>query len=70
MANARVHGTTRKRPVDQFERFERAALLPLPATPYDPAAWKGAKVYRDCYVTFEGSYYSAPFRLACHLTVS
>jgi transposase len=63
VAGARVHGTTRKRPFDQFERFERAALRPLPAAPYDPAAWKGAKVYRDCYVTFEGSYYSAPFRL-------
>jgi transposase len=63
VAGARVHGTTRERPIERFERFERAALLPLPAAPYDPAAWKQAKVYRDCYVVFEASYYSAPFRL-------
>jgi hypothetical protein len=63
VAGARVHGTTKQRPLERFERHERAALLPLPPAPYDPATWKGVKVYRDCYVTFEGSYYSAPFRL-------
>jgi transposase len=63
VAGARVHGTTKQHPLERFERHERAALLPLPPAPYDPAAWKGVKVYRDCYVTFEGSYYSAPFRL-------
>jgi transposase len=63
VAGGRVHGTTRKRPIDQFEHLERGALLPLPPQPYDPATWKRVKAYRDCYVVFEGSYYSAPFRL-------
>ena len=35
----------------------------MPETPYDLLVWKRVKVYRDCYVTFEGAYYSAPFRL-------
>ena len=34
VANARRHGTTGERPVDRFERDERAALGPLAARPY------------------------------------
>jgi len=33
-ANVRVHGTTGERPVDRFERDERAALRPLAERPY------------------------------------
>ena len=33
-ANVRQHGTTGERPVDRFEREERAALRPLAAQPY------------------------------------
>jgi len=62
-AGQRLHGTTKERPHDRFERSEQAALLPLPRNPYDPATWKQVVVYRDCYVTFEGSYYSVPHRL-------
>lgn len=49
-------------PLWRFETTERAVLQPLPATPYDLATWKEVTVQRDCYVTFEGSFYSAPFR--------
>ncbi len=38
-------------------------MHPLPASPYDLAIWKRAKLHRDCYVVFEQAYYSAPFRL-------
>lgn len=62
-AGHRIHGTTKERPLDRFERVEQATLLPLPRTPYDPAVWKQVTVYRDCYVSFEGSYYSVPHRL-------
>ena len=34
VANVRLHGTTGERPVDRFERDERAALGPLAARPY------------------------------------
>ena len=33
-ANVRWHATTRERPVDRFERDERAVLLPLAIGPY------------------------------------
>ena len=33
-ANVRVHGTTRERPADRFERDERAALRPLAERSY------------------------------------
>jgi hypothetical protein len=41
---------------------ERAALLPLPPTPWAPVTWKQAKLHPDCHVVFNGAYYSAPFR--------
>lgn len=62
-AGQRVHGTTRKQPLVQFEAVEQAALKPLPETPYDMAEWKQVKLHRDCYVVFDNAYYSAPFRL-------
>jgi transposase len=63
IAGQRIHGTTKERPCERFDRIERAMLRPLPRTPYDPAIWKQLRVYRDCYVSFEGSYYSVPHRL-------
>jgi transposase len=63
VAGRRIHGTTKEPPLERFERVERSALLPLPRTPYDPATWKELRVYRDCYLSFEGSYYSVPHRL-------
>jgi transposase len=63
VAGRRLHGTTKQHPLEQFEQFERAALQPVPRTPYDLAIWKQATLHRDCYVVFEGSYYSAPYRL-------
>lgn len=62
-AARRVHGTTKERPCARFDDVERAALQPLPAEPYDMAIWKAVTLYRDCYVTFAQSYYSAPYRL-------
>ena len=63
VAGQRIHGTTKERPLQRFAQIERASLLPLPRTPYDPATWKELRVYRDCYLSFEGSYYSVPHRL-------
>jgi len=61
-AGNRIHGTTRERPLERFD-IERDMLQPLPRTPYDMAVWKEAKLHRDCYVTFDNAYYSAPYRL-------
>ena len=62
-AGMRIHGTTKEQPRRRFEEIEKKRLKTLPVTPYDLAIWKKSKLHRDCHVVFEGSYYSAPFRL-------
>jgi transposase len=62
-AGMRIHGTTKEPPRRRFEEVEKGRLKPLPETAYDLAIWKKAKLHRDCHIVFEGSYYSAPFRL-------
>jgi len=46
MAGLRIHGTTRKRPFEVFQAVERAALILLPAEPFEIATWVKAKVGR------------------------
>jgi hypothetical protein len=62
-AGQRIHGTTKEQPLKRFEETEQARLQPLPETPYEVAIWKQLKLSWDCYVEFERSYYSAPYRL-------
>ena len=59
-AGRRVHGTTKQIPLEVFDQVERAALQPLPLTPWELAEWKQAKLHPDCHVVFAGAYYSAP----------
>jgi transposase len=61
-AGKRVHGTTKRRPVEVFDAVEREALQPVPPAAYVPSTWKQAKLHPDCHVVFEGSFYSAPHR--------
>ena len=46
-----------------FESFERAALKPLPAQPYEYAPWKKAKVHLDYHVDDDRHSYSVPHTL-------
>lgn len=46
-----------------YERLDRPALLPLPATPYAYADWKQVKVNIDYHVSFDDHFYSAPYTL-------
>lgn len=62
IARVRVHGTTRRRPVDLFEE-ERPHLRPLPADPYEIATWGHYKVRKDCHIHVAGNYYSVPHAL-------
>lgn len=59
IASVRVHGTTRRRPIDLFEE-ERPHLRPLPADPYEVCRFGHYRVRKDCHVHVEGSYYSVP----------
>jgi len=62
-AGMRIHGTTRKRPLEVFEGLERGALRPLPPAAFDMGVWKSVRLHRDCHVVVDGAYYSAPHRL-------
>jgi len=46
-----------------FEQLDKPALRPLPATPYEYAQWKKARVNVDYHIAFEGSFYSVPYQL-------
>lgn len=63
VAGARLHGTTKKVPLTQFLEVEKGLLRPLPGSPYDMGVWAERLLYRDCYVTYDHAYYSAPYRL-------
>jgi hypothetical protein len=45
---------------ERFEALERAALKPLPTTPFEEAEWTSAKLHPDCYIVVDAAYYSAP----------
>jgi transposase len=60
-ANARVHGTTRERPVDRL-RAERAYLRPLPGQRAETAQVLERKVQTDFSVTVGTNRYSVPPR--------
>lgn len=61
VAGKRHHGTTGRTPIELFEAEERAALLALPATPFEIVLWKEAKVHRDTHVQVGGAFYSVPW---------
>jgi hypothetical protein len=63
IADVRLHGTTRERPVDLFEREERRALKQLPPVRFEIVVWKQAKVHPDSHVVVDKRLYSVPFRL-------
>jgi hypothetical protein len=59
-AGRRIHGTTRKRPLQVFETTERGALVPLSKERYDPPRWAEGKVHPDHHISFGQALYSAP----------
>lgn len=58
IANERIHGTTRRKPIDLFLEKEVAALKSLPALSYEPEEFTEAKVRQDGHVRFRDKYYS------------
>jgi len=56
----RMGGVSRR---DLFERYERAALMPLPIEPYVISAWSRATVEHDYHVRVDDHFYSVPYVL-------
>lgn len=61
VANVRVHGTTRERPIDRLLR-ERPLMLPLGHTPAEPYRTLARGVQSDFCVTVSTNRYSVPPR--------
>ena len=57
----RIHGTTRKIPLEVFESDEKDKLLPLPESRYNMVKVGNRIVYHDCHVFVDYNYYSVPF---------
>ncbi len=68
VAGARVHGTTRRVPLEHFASEEKAAMLPAPTEPFDVPLWTEAKVHADHHVQVRQALYSVPTRYL-HQTV-
>ena len=62
-AGNRVPGTTREVPLQVFAAQEKPALQELPTPRPDVVVWGKGKVHPNCHVTFDGSFYSAPYHL-------
>lgn len=68
-ANVRIHGTTRKQPVELF-KTEKPALRPLSAIPYDIGAIRTVSVNNRFRVKVDSNQYSVPAEYAgTHLTL-
>jgi len=60
-ADRRIHGTTHERPIDRFEREERAALRALPPTTLRVRERRvQRRVATDCFVDIDTIRYSVP----------
>lgn len=60
IANERIHGTTRAKPIHLFLNTEVNHLKPLPALAYEPQEVVDARVRSDGHVRFAHKYYSLP----------
>ena len=60
VAGLRVHGTTRRQPLQVFQDEERHALAPWDGEPYEVTDWRTAKVHPDHHVACQYALYSVP----------
>ena len=60
VAGLRVHGTTRRQPLQVFLDEERQVLLPWDGGPYEVTHWRVAKVHTDQHVACQYALYSVP----------
>ncbi len=61
--NDRVKRHVRESRRSLYERLDRPALKPLPATRYEYAHWKQVKVNIDYHIESDDHYYSTPYTL-------
>jgi transposase len=62
-ARKRIHGTTRRKPEELFEAYEKDTLGNLVLERFEIPVWKRLKVYRDIHIQLDKAYYSVPHEL-------
>ena len=62
IANKRIHGTTKKRPVELFQNQEQEKLQPLNTKDFIFSDSAVGTVNNNCHLAYKGNYYSAPFQ--------
>ena len=63
VAGLRIHGTTRRQPLQVFQDEERQALLSWDGVPYEVTHWRTAQVHQDHHVACHYALYSVPSTL-------
>lgn len=64
IANCRIHGTTKRKPIDLFTEKEQTSLVSLPQKDYDTRIVCSVKSTSQSLVKFETNRYSVPFAYA------
>lgn len=59
-AGGRVHGTTRRVPMEQYETVEKPHMKPPPSTPFDVPIYATPTLHADHHLVFARALYSAP----------
>lgn len=60
IAGARIHGTTRQRPIELFKDIEQKRLAFYDGARYDTPYWAQPVVHPDHHISFKKSLYSLP----------
>ena len=60
VAGQRIHGTTRKLPLEVFRSEEQSRLQPYDGVIYDVPLWREATVHPDHHISFSQALYSVP----------
>ncbi len=67
VANCRIHGVTKQKPIDLFREKEKPYLIILPAIDYDTHILRSVKSTSQALVKFETNRYSIPFAYASRM---
>jgi len=62
VAGLRIHGTTRKRPLEQFEALEKPRLKPIEKERFDTPDWAELLIHPDFHVRYQYVLYSVPYK--------
>ena len=62
ICNKRLHGTTKKIPIEVFNKSEKQALIPLPAKRYEMFKIERRKVNNYGHISFKNNFYSVPYQ--------